>query len=407
MASEEIIIKLAGGTSSGGDNDSGNAAGSKGGAAAVATSIKMLGKLATIAGAVSVLSKASPAFQGSFKILEKAFFLTFKPLGDLLGRLLRPVLILLLRWVYEQLKYSRKNLAEGGSKIKEGFGEIKSGNIGDGFKKIIDGWLKQQLGALQSIPVLGILAVWGEKIGTWIAKNIINPLLYLFQKSGQVIVSVIGFVGKWIYENVVIPYLNLVLEINKKTVVYISQIGSWIYIYIVAPLIKFLSMIMTEILKINNIVFSWINQYIIRPIVNFFSRIMSVVVGLNKSIESWVKKYLIDPIISLFKKIADAIKSAWNAAKSLVSGEKSKSSSVDDAIITPKGEVITTNPRDYLIATKNPKGLFGSGGTTISNMNVSITVQELNNDLQLREIARRVSEQIQRQLSYRTAGGSY
>lgn len=39
--------------------------------------------------------------------------------------------------------------------------------------------------------------------------------------------------------------------------------------------------------------------------------------------------------------------------------------SVNDAVITPRGDVIKTDPRDYLIATKNPAALAG-GGVTVN-----------------------------------------
>ena len=40
--------------------------------------------------------------------------------------------------------------------------------------------------------------------------------------------------------------------------------------------------------------------------------------------------------------------------------------SVHDAIITPKGDVVTTDPKDYLIATKTPKTLVGGGAPVIN-----------------------------------------
>jgi len=40
--------------------------------------------------------------------------------------------------------------------------------------------------------------------------------------------------------------------------------------------------------------------------------------------------------------------------------------SVHDAIITPRGDVVTTDPKDYLIATKTPKSLVGGGAPTIN-----------------------------------------
>ncbi len=40
--------------------------------------------------------------------------------------------------------------------------------------------------------------------------------------------------------------------------------------------------------------------------------------------------------------------------------------SVHDAIITPRGDVVTTDPKDYLIATKTPRTLVGGGAPTIN-----------------------------------------
>ena len=39
--------------------------------------------------------------------------------------------------------------------------------------------------------------------------------------------------------------------------------------------------------------------------------------------------------------------------------------SVHDAILTPKGDVVTTDPKDYLIATKTPQQLVGGGNVTV------------------------------------------
>jgi len=49
---------------------------------------------------------------------------------------------------------------------------------------------------------------------------------------------------------------------------------------------------------------------------------------------------------------------------------QNKKNKVNDAIITPKGDVIKTNPSDYLIATKTPQELAGGGKGTI-NVNIN------------------------------------
>jgi len=53
--------------------------------------------------------------------------------------------------------------------------------------------------------------------------------------------------------------------------------------------------------------------------------------------------------------------SLWEGAKEIIKGG-GKSKSVNDAIISPKGDIITTHPDDFLIATKNPAALAGGGG---------------------------------------------
>lgn len=50
----------------------------------------------------------------------------------------------------------------------------------------------------------------------------------------------------------------------------------------------------------------------------------------------------------------------------LSANESFTTTKVNDAIITPSGNVITTHPDDYLIATKTPQTLVGSGAPTIN-----------------------------------------
>ena len=65
--------------------------------------------------------------------------------------------------------------------------------------------------------------------------------------------------------------------------------------------------------------------------------------------------------------------------------------SVGDAIIRPNGDVIETDPADYLIATKNPSSLGGSTTININNPSVRQT-----SDIKL--IANEVSRALQRQM---------
>jgi len=93
-------------------------------------------------------------------------------------------------------------------------------------------------------------------------------------------------------------------------------------------------------------------------------------------------------IADLGARIWGWISNALGNIRSLFGGGKSKK--VDDAIITPGGKIITTNPKDYLIATKNPGSL---GGATI-NINNPV----VRNDQDIKKIANEVSRVLQRQM---------
>jgi hypothetical protein len=71
-----------------------------------------------------------------------------------------------------------------------------------------------------------------------------------------------------------------------------------------------------------------------------------------------------------------------------------KVSSVNDAIISPKGDIISTHPDDYLIATKNPQSL--TGGAITINLNGNFLSQDIAEEIG-NEIVRKL--QLQNQLA--------
>lgn len=83
----------------------------------------------------------------------------------------------------------------------------------------------------------------------------------------------------------------------------------------------------------------------------------------NSEASGQIKKNIREEI-DLYKELARAIE----RANSLASSGKKNSRSVDDAVITPRGQVINTDPADYIFATKNPGSLAG-GSSIIVNVN--------------------------------------
>jgi len=71
---------------------------------------------------------------------------------------------------------------------------------------------------------------------------------------------------------------------------------------------------------------------------------------------------------------------------------------VNDLILTKDGRSFETSPQDNIIATK------GGAGGSINTMNININVEEINSEIQLRELANKIATYTQRQLSYKTGG---
>lgn len=84
-----------------------------------------------------------------------------------------------------------------------------------------------------------------------------------------------------------------------------------------------------------------------------------------------------DAIMSFLKPVFDFVEKIIAGIDKAVSfvGDKlgigGKKKKVNDAVINPSGDVVETNPRDWLIATQNPGALFGAGngGGVVVNIN--------------------------------------
>lgn len=112
-------------------------------------------------------------------------------------------------------------------------------------------------------------------------------------------------------------------------------------------------------------VFTWATRFvnfIVGPFVRAWDTITDAIAGTVDWAEALIKA--LREILSLFSKVA----SLTSGGGILASAGKllGKVLKVNDAIIAPNGNVITTHPDDYLIATKNPGSLAGGISITIT-----------------------------------------
>lgn len=90
--------------------------------------------------------------------------------------------------------------------------------------------------------------------------------------------------------------------------------------------------------------------------------------------------FLLDNLKNTFIKSFEVLSGIGSFIKDKIlgffGGGGGRSRSVGDAVISPNGNVITTNPNDFLIATQNPGELGGRGNT----YNIEINVEGVMND---------------------------
>lgn len=125
---------------------------------------------------------------------------------------------------------------------------------------------------------------------------------------------------------------------------------------------------------------------------NFWVELWNAVKNSIAEAYNWIKGKVDAIIDSVNRAITAAsnlpgvgmVKSAVEAVRSTVSSI-GRAIGVKDAIISPRGDIITTDPMDYLIATKNPMGLSGGG------IVINITGNSFMGD---RDVARKLGNEL-------------
>ena len=360
------------------------------------TSVNSLARLTAIATGVTILAKASSALQGTLKILEKAFIIAFKPLGDIISRLLRPFLLLAIRGLLIQQKEAQKLNTQGDKNIEAGKKLTEQGSPIKGAVATFVGEVQKGLGEMVKLPLVGQIILIVSQLST-----IINDL---FKDMYSEIFKWSKDASAWVVDNIITPVIDFFKKISQEIANYSKDIASWIFDNIITPVIDFFKKIYDSIPEYVEKAKQFIRIYVSDPIKGLFEWLKKEVDKVYDTVSDWVTTYISNPIKSVLKWISDKISSIIGSSSS----SKSSKKSVNDAIIAPGGKIITTSPQDYLIATKNPSELVNSNNNTspiIHNMNINLSVQELNSDADLNRLADKISQVMQRKLSYRTSGG--
>ncbi len=142
----------------------------------IATKLGIVG--AAIAATVGILAKASPYLKGILSIFGRAFMIFFRPFGDFLATLLRPMAILLMKMAVAFMKWMRP-LGASAREAMEGVPQFEEVNNALGnFAIGIANWALQ-IGAAIGDFIFNIgkgAFDLGTKIGGWFYNEIIVPV---------------------------------------------------------------------------------------------------------------------------------------------------------------------------------------------------------------------------------------
>ncbi len=206
-----------------------------------------LGALVAIsAGILSVLKKASPYLAGILSVFGRAFSIFFRPFGDFLAALLRPLAVMLLRLAVKWLKWTRSPTGEAiGEAAKENIGltggDLTGGlwkNLKDLIKNIdwskikeFPGWLWEKLKSIWNyVSDFGswfwgkITSIWNyvEDFGSWFWEKLktiwvwtFDFGLWLWEKLTSIWSWSYDFAG-WLWEKITSIFDNL-NPIKNKT----------------------------------------------------------------------------------------------------------------------------------------------------------------------------------------------
>lgn len=338
------------------------------------TAGKTIGTLALIAGTLGIvsagiskitgyLSEVSPAMAGVLKIIKLIFMIFFLPLT--------PLFLTVMKFLANYL--SKVAQAVEGQMKSPSFGE---GNMAEIMLNVLTTVLKGLLDLLWAgIKAFVVGFVKGIADITETVMNVLGKARGGFLMIGAVIVAVLGVIA--------------------------LAVGGW-----VGVIIAIVGVIVAGIIALVNKYWSAIGTFFVNIwnfIVNVFTTVTGFIANIFKGIADFFN-WIFTSIVNLFSSVINALSNVisgiidWisNLGKNLIKLATGKK--VGDAIITPKGEIIQTDPADYLIATKNPQSM--GGGQTVITINNPQFKDRKDMDLLIRELERRMQTNLRRHTSY-------
>lgn len=224
--------------------------------------------------------------------------------------------------------------------------------------------LKNSIGA-QLIPVFEKIIGWLERIVTWFT-NLSEQQKKLIAISGIVVGALLLIAGAITVLAISLGALNLallpvLLIVGAIILVIVAIIAIIVYWADIIAWFKEQITVFVEKVKAdwNSLINAWSNVW--KAIAGFFVGVWNgIISGIENGVNYIIK--LINKVISAANKVPGInIPTIPNASL-----EGFKITQINDGVIGPGGDLISTSPQDYLFATKDPSTLSGNGGFTVN-----------------------------------------
>ena len=267
----------------------------------------------------------------------------------------------------ETIKGPIESIKKSFGSIKETFSNIFS-SIGEAFKPIKDAFASIFSGGGESGGFIKTL----QSVFSFIGKIVAGTIGVVFNVIGEImkpIAKIFGFIGKIVAGTIGVVFkviANIVNHVGNvfKTIkgVLSGDIGigdallsigeSFLNIFTTIP-----GILWEGFKSVFGGLGEWLSEKFmlaVSSLGDFFSSLGDSFVGIFKSIGSKIKEKITGFLPNWAKKLIGAEPSDASEAQNAVSD----GGSIDDGIVQ-NGKVITTNPKDTILATKDPSGLFG------------------------------------------------
>lgn len=306
---------------------------------------------------------AADTFSGRMAQLKNAVGELQETVGGAIVQAITPFIVKLTTWAQDPAVQDKiKELTEGFVKFAGTVIVFAGETIG----KLIDGWnvLAAAMGEVRSS--LEAVGVSFQSVGAFIQSvteqidihtGFITFMRELWSDVAQFFVAVVK--PAW-------DQLLKTINDNKDSLTLLAKIlGGALLIaitavmLIIAGLVAGLAILIATVIKVTSAIIEFVSKGInwvidrVTALIDLFQKLIDMAAKVGQVLGS----------------IGGAIGGAINGASKAVGGAVSSVAGaigVKDAIITPTGQIVQTDPNDFIFATKNPASLGGNGGIVVN-----------------------------------------